>query len=153
MTEPRVLYEDEELIAVNKPAGIATAAGSGIEDDASLHAWVTRHAGARTFIVHRLDRGTSGVMVFARKAEAHRSLSQAFEARQVAKRYLALVEGHMRRTTGEITEPLSTFGSGRVGAEGYAKISDPRQIEPATFVEIMSLLAISASLRYVRCNK
>ena len=60
MSEPRVLYEDEGLVVVDKPAGMATAAGSGIDDDASLYAWVTRHVGRRTFIVHRLDRGTSG---------------------------------------------------------------------------------------------
>ena len=57
MSEPLVLYEDVELVAVDKPAGMATAAGSGIDDDASLHAQVTRYVGARTFIVHRLDRG------------------------------------------------------------------------------------------------
>ena len=51
--EPRVLHEDEGLIAVDKPAGMATAAGGGIDDDASLHAWVTRHVGARTFITQR----------------------------------------------------------------------------------------------------
>ena len=79
-----VLYEDEGLVAVDKPAGMATAAGGGIDDDASLHAWVTRHVGARTYIVHRLDRGTSGVIVFAKTADAHRRLSQAFEGREVA---------------------------------------------------------------------
>ena len=101
VSEPTVLHEDEELVAVDKPAGMATAAGGGIDDDASLHAWVTRHVGARTYIVHRLDRGTSGVIVFAKTADAHRRLSQAFEARAVSKRYLAVVEGHVRRATGD----------------------------------------------------
>ena len=95
-----------ELVAVDKPAGMATAAGGGIDDDASLHAWVTRHVGERTFIVHRLDRGTSGVIVFAKTADEHRRLSQAFESREVGKRYLAVVDGHVRRATGEIADPL-----------------------------------------------
>ena len=88
VSEPTVLHEDEELVVVDKPAGMATAAGGGIDDDASLHAWVTRHVGARTYIVHRLDRGTSGVIVFAKSADAHRRLSQAFESREVAEALL-----------------------------------------------------------------
>jgi RluA family pseudouridine synthase len=125
VSEPRVVYEDESLIVVDKPAGMATAAGGGIDGDASLHGWVTREVGARTFIVHRLDRGTSGLIVFAKTAEAHRRLSQAFERREVTKRYLALVVGHLRRAVGGIAEPLRTFGSGRVGV-------DPKGSEAAT---------------------
>ena len=124
------------LVAVDKPAGMATAAGGGIDDDASLHAWVTRHVEARTFIVHRLDRGTSGVLVFAKAADAHRRLSQAFERREVGKRYLALVDGHVRRATGEIAEPLRAFGSGRVGvdpkgSEALTPLSQLERLEDA----------------------
>jgi RluA family pseudouridine synthase len=114
---PQILHVDAELVAVDKPAGMATAAGGGIEDDASLHAWVSRHVGGRTFIVHRLDRGTSGVIVFARTAEAHRELSRQFEERLVTKRYLALVQGHVEGRSGEINQPLREFGSGRVGVD------------------------------------
>jgi RluA family pseudouridine synthase len=117
MHEPVVLHEDEGLIAVDKPAGMATAAGGGIDDDASLHAWVTRNVGAPTLIVHRLDRGTSGAVVFAKTAEAHRRLSQAFEAREVGKRYLALVDGHLPDSQGRIDQPLRQYGSGRVGVD------------------------------------
>jgi RluA family pseudouridine synthase len=117
MNEPVVLHEDAELIAVDKPAGMATAAGGGIADEASLHAWVSRRVGARTFIVHRLDRGTSGVIVFARTAEAHRRLSQAFEGREVLKRYLAVVDGHLSDRHGRIDQPLREYGSGRVGVD------------------------------------
>jgi len=117
MGDPTVLHDDEELVAVDKPAGLATAAGGGIDQDSSLHGWVTRHVAARTWIVHRLDRGTSGVIVFAKTASVHRRLSQAFEGREVGKRYLAVVDGHVERTTGTIDQPLRAFGSGRVGVD------------------------------------
>jgi tRNA pseudouridine32 synthase/23S rRNA pseudouridine746 synthase len=124
--EPRVLFEDEVLVAVDKPAGVATAAGGGIDDEGSLHAWVTRHVGERTFIVHRLDRGTSGAVVFAKTADTHRRLSQAFESREVAKRYLAVVEGHVPRASGEVAERLRTFGSGRVGVDPEGSPAETR---------------------------
>ena len=105
------------MVAVDKPAGMATAAGSGIDDDASLHAWVTRHVGARTFIVHRLDRGTSGGSSLAKTAEAHRAPVAGVREREVDKRYLAVVDGHVRTATGRSSERLRSFGSGRVGVD------------------------------------
>jgi RluA family pseudouridine synthase len=144
VTEPTILYQDDELIAVDKPARMATAAGGGIDDDASLHAWVTRHVGGRTFIVHRLDRGTSGVIVFARTAAAHRRLSQAFETRAVAKRYLALVEGHLPDRSGRIDQSLRGFGSGRVavdpaGQEAITEWAVREHLRDADLLEVTPL--------------
>ena len=113
----RVLYEDERLIAVAKPAGQAVAPGGGVVATETLQAEVAAHIGARAFLVHRLDRETSGLIVFAKTAEAHRELSRQFEERQVTKRYLALVEGQVEGRSGEIDQPLREFGSGRVGVD------------------------------------
>jgi len=113
----RVLYQDERLIAVAKPSGQAMAAGGGVEMAATLQAAVAAHIGSKAFIVHRLDRETSGVVVFARTAESHRDLSRQFEERLVTKRYLALVDGHVEGRSGEITQALREFGSGRVGVD------------------------------------
>ena len=80
MSGPTVLHEDEDSSRLISRRGWPRLPAAGSMTDASLHAWVTRHIGARTYIVHRLDRGTSGVIVFAKTSEAHRRLSQAFEA-------------------------------------------------------------------------
>ena len=112
-----ILHEDERLIAVAKPAGQTTAPGGGIEPAETLQARVAAHIGGRAYIVHRLDRETSGVIVFAKTAESHRELSQQFESREVTKRYLALVDGHVPGRRGVISDPLREFGSGRVGVD------------------------------------
>ena len=116
-----VLHEDERLVVVDKPAGMATAPGGGIEAGASLQDAVATHIGGKAFIVHRLDRGTSGVIVFAKSADAHRELSRQFEERAVTKRYLALVQGHVRGRRGRIDQPLREFGSGRIGVDSAGR--------------------------------
>ena len=154
MNEPSVLYEDRELIVVDKPAGMATAAGGGIEDDASLHAWVSRHVGGRTFIVHRLDRGTSGAIVFAKTAEAHRRLSQAFESREVGKRYLAVVDGHVARASGEIADPLRAFGSGRVGVDpkGREAVTRYRRLERLQDADLLEVEPLTGRRHQIRVH-
>lgn len=88
-----LLHEDAELIAVAKPPGIPVIPARGEAPEDSLHARLERERGERLWIVHRIDRDTSGVVVFARTAEAHRDLSMAFEHRGVAKVYVAFAAG------------------------------------------------------------
>jgi tRNA pseudouridine32 synthase/23S rRNA pseudouridine746 synthase len=86
-----VLHEDRDLLVVNKPAGRLVIPGRGggepslVEELSALH--------GRLWVVHRLDRGTTGVLVFARSAHAHRALNLAFDRGEPRKRYLALVVG------------------------------------------------------------
>jgi len=98
-----VLYEDDALIAIDKPAGLTVHPGAGRSTGTLVHRLIARYpeiAGVggpgRPGIVHRLDRGTSGVMVVARTPSAYQHLSRAFAARQIEKRYLAICHGVMR---------------------------------------------------------
>ncbi len=91
----QILHEDDALIVINKDAGLPTAPG-GWNTDSSPPENTTdllRHQFGRIWIVHRLDKGTSGVLVFARQADVHRALSQQFESHQVHKVYHALTCG------------------------------------------------------------
>jgi tRNA pseudouridine32 synthase/23S rRNA pseudouridine746 synthase len=88
-----VLFEDEAIVAVDKPAGALVIRGREGAREPSLVDRLIRLRGERLYVVHRLDRGTSGVLLLARSAAAHRSLSMAFEAGKVEKRYFALVSG------------------------------------------------------------
>lgn len=87
-----VVHRDDDLIVVDKPAGLLSVPGRGPEKADCVVARVQRHLGP-VGVVHRLDMGTSGLLVLARTAPAQRALSMAFAARQVHKRYVAVVAG------------------------------------------------------------
>jgi 23S rRNA pseudouridine1911/1915/1917 synthase len=100
-------YEDEHLLVVDKPAGIAMHPGAGTTAGTLAAQLVTLGAGGgedpdRPGIVHRLDRDTSGLLVVARSEEVFSALQDAVRRRDVERRYLALVKGHPRSRTGRI---------------------------------------------------
>ena len=102
---PPILYRDDRLIVLDKPAGLLSVPGIGPEKADCLAARVqAAHPGAR--IVHRLDRDTSGVIVMARDAEAHRALSIQFQDRIVDKTYVGVVAGAVAGADGEIDLPI-----------------------------------------------
>jgi len=88
----QTLYKDEHIIVINKPAGLPVLP-DGWEKDAPYLVKMLEEEHGKVFIVHRLDKTTSGVMVFARTAEAHRALNIQFEDREAEKVYHAIVEG------------------------------------------------------------
>jgi RluA family pseudouridine synthase len=117
---PPIVFEDAHLLVLDKPAGLPVIRERrrAPSEDRSLLAVLTARFGAGgIFVVHRLDRDTSGVIVFAKDAPTHRRLSIAFERRQVEKRYVAAVQGHLDRDAGTIDAPLREFGSGRVAVD------------------------------------
>ncbi len=125
------LYEDDDILAVNKPEGLV-AVPERRRLDQSLFEMLCAERGEKLYIVHRIDRETSGVIVFARNAEAHRQLNRQFETRSVAKVYLALVHGVIGDDQGEIDKPLRQFGSGRVAVDaqrGKASLTEFRVLE------------------------
>lgn len=109
-----ILYEDDNVIAVNKPAGLVVHAGAGMHSGTLVNA-LLHHFGAlsnvggelRPGIVHRIDRYTSGVLLVARNDDAHRALAGQFAGRTVEKTYVALVHGVVRPDTGRIATPIT----------------------------------------------
>ena len=108
-----ILFEDEDLVVINKPAGLVVHPGAGHRQhtlvNALLHHCLTLSGiggKERPGIVHRLDKETSGCLVIAKNDQAHRRLSIQFAARTVEKIYLALVTGKLRKTAGVIEERI-----------------------------------------------
>ncbi len=109
-----VLYEDGDLVAINKPAGMVVHPAHGNETgtlvNAALARWpeMRRVTGEeRAGVVHRLDKDTSGVLVMAKTSAALKSLQAQFKARTTAKRYIALVEGVPPSSRGIIEAPIA----------------------------------------------
>jgi len=109
-----ILYEDDWLIVLNKPAGMVVHPGAGNEHGTMVSA-LLHHCGSlsqvggveRPGIVHRLDKETSGCLVVAKNDAAHQSLSEQFAGREVRKTYLALVAGAPRYRTGVVNAPIA----------------------------------------------
>jgi 23S rRNA pseudouridine1911/1915/1917 synthase len=104
-----IVYEDDDLVVVDKPAGMVVHPGAGIESGTLAGALVYHFnelSGAagrvRPGIVHRIDKETSGLLVVAKNDAAHEKLSDQFRDRQILKMYVALVYGHLSRERGEI---------------------------------------------------
>lgn len=102
----QILYQDKDLLVVNKPSGLLTNPGRALELSDSVLSRVKREF-PTALLVHRLDLGTSGVVVFALRRKAERELKRQFAERLVKKRYLAVVAGVMSAEPGEINLPLS----------------------------------------------
>jgi len=108
----QILYEDSALLVVNKPAGLSTLPDGYDPNLPHVKSILEQQAG-KLWVVHRLDKETSGVLLFARSAEAHRSLNTQFERHQVLKRYHALVRGDPVWQERSINLPLQPNGDRR----------------------------------------
>jgi len=108
-----VLYQDEDLMVIDKPADLVVHPGAGNERGTLVHALIGLEGGLssvggpkRPGIVHRLDRGTSGLMIVARSDRAHLALAEQFRGREVEKVYHALVWGRMKDRSGTVNLPI-----------------------------------------------
>ena len=109
-----ILYEDADVVAVDKPAGTVVHAGAGVHSGTLVNALLHRFGALsavggemRPGIVHRLDRYTSGVILVAKNDAAHRKLAAQFSGRQVEKVYLALVHGAVKQESGSVDRPIA----------------------------------------------
>ena len=148
-----ILYRDEHLVAVDKPAGLLVHR-SPIAADAEdfLVQRLRRTLGQRVYTAHRLDRPTSGVMVFGLTPEAGTALSLRFERREVHKRYLAVVRG-WTDDTGEIDYALADAkgGNARAAVTRYrtiARVELPFAVGPYATSRYSLLLAEPFGGRY-----
>jgi tRNA pseudouridine32 synthase/23S rRNA pseudouridine746 synthase len=100
-----LIYQDDALLIVNKPAGLLAVPGRGADKQDCLSARLLADF-PDSLVVHRLDMATSGLMVFARGMAMQRRLSQMFREREVSKRYIAVVSGKLELEADEIALPL-----------------------------------------------
>jgi 23S rRNA pseudouridine1911/1915/1917 synthase len=146
-----VLYEDADVIAIDKPAGMVVHTGAGQHSGTLVNAVLHRFgklssvAGdLRPGIVHRLDRFTSGVILIARNDAAHRNLAEQFASRQVEKIYVALVHGRLKNDQGRVTTPIARDPVRRVrmtarlaqGRQAITSYQVLKRFDRLTFLEV-----------------
>jgi 23S rRNA-/tRNA-specific pseudouridylate synthase len=150
MTEPLpcpTLLSTDEVLVVDKPPGVTVVPGRGAATGDCLWRALERAHGVRLWVVHRLDRDTSGVLVFARTAEAHRALSMAFEERRTEKRYLAAAIGTLLPARTTIASDLAPAAG---GGTRLALPSEPERMKATTGVRRFAACPLEgASLQWV----
>jgi len=140
-----VLHVDAALLAIDKPAGLLVIPGRGSPEPTVLDAAQAQHG--RLWVVHRLDRGTSGVLLFARDAATHAALNAAFDSRRVNKRYLAVVAGEPPDEQ-RIDVPIAAARRGRMRA---GRPDDAGAKSAATFVRVLERFAGPPAMTLVEC--
>ncbi len=105
MLKPDIFFETDDLLAVNKPSGLLTLPDRFDAELDSLKGILNKKYG-QIFVVHRLDKDTSGLIIFAKTAEAHQFYSRLFEGRKVEKIYVGLVQGILPEDEGSFDQPI-----------------------------------------------
>jgi len=127
------LYEDEDILVVNKPAGLIVIPDRYNAEIPSLVRILEAKAGEKIWVVHRLDRDTSGVICFAKNEKAHRYLSILFQERDVNKFYAGLVNGIVVPAEGRIESPIAEHPAGNgkmiVARKGKMAVTDYKVVE------------------------
>lgn len=160
-----VIWADERLVVIAKPAGISLATRRAESDAAVLRLIAALPEAERAcyalgddplWLVHRLDIGTSGLVLVARDAETHRELAQALSQRRIAKTYLALVWGRPRPATGEWNEPLGPDRLDRrrmcVDPAGRPARSAYRVIAKASYASVVALVPHTGRTHQLRVH-
>jgi 23S rRNA pseudouridine1911/1915/1917 synthase len=163
----RLIFEDEEILVVDKPPGLLTIATERERERTAyrlLADYVGAHGGASTrrgaprlFIVHRLDRETSGLLVFAKSPAAKRWLQHQFEARHVERRYVAVVEGAVREGEGTLRSRLREDRSLRVRpsrdhAQGLEAITRYRVLDRGPASTLLELSLVTGRRGQIRAQ-
>jgi 23S rRNA pseudouridine1911/1915/1917 synthase len=159
----KFLHVDEDIIVLSKPAALVVHPAAGTHDPTLVHALLFHFpdlaelGGDRPGIVHRLDRGTSGVMVVARTARAREALAEQFMARTVFKGYLTVVLGSRRQEEGCIERPIQRHPTDRkrfssIEPGGRPAVTLWRTLASGEFVSLLSVRILTGRTHQIRVH-
>jgi 23S rRNA pseudouridine1911/1915/1917 synthase len=141
---PEILYQDDDIIIANKPSGVAVIPERFDTGKIDFKQILEKQLGISLMTVHRIDRDTSGVILFAKHAEAHKLFNTMFEEREIGKEYLTFVLGKVNGKTGVIDSPIATHPSknGRMvvhpkGKAAHTEFEVLEQFKHAAFLKVV----------------
>lgn len=152
--DDHIIHEDEQIVAINKPSGVLTIPDREGKEE-SLKQMLAKKYGS-IFVVHRIDRDTSGLVVFAKNEEMHKHLSQQFESRETRKIYNGLVLGVPPNTSGTIDEPIAEHPSKKglmtVWRKGKESITNYEVLDSFRFYSWMQFHILTGRTHQIRVH-
>lgn len=150
----KLLFSDEDILVIDKPGGLRTIP-DGYDRELPCARDMLSEQFGKVWVVHRLDKDTSGILVFARNEEAHRSLNEQFEHRQIHKEYQAVVYGSPMWDQKNITTPLRkngdrnhrTIADDQKGKKAFSRVEVITKNEQNTFLSIIIKSGITHQIR------
>ena len=150
-----IIFEDEHIVILNKPPGMLTLSDRYAPDKPSLHGFLIQKFG-EIFTVHRLDKETSGIILFAKTAKAHREFSMMFEHRNIQKFYLTLLEGQLYQEIIEVDKAIAPSKTQKnkmvVNARGKASKSIFRTKEAFKKFTLVEVEILSGRTHQIRVH-
>lgn len=153
--EDIILFENDDFIAVNKPSGLLTIPDRHDNELASLSGLLKKKY-EHIYTVHRLDRDTSGLILFAKNEETHKFLSQLFESRGVQKFYLGIINGELPQQQGSIDQPIMDHpvqkGKMVTNAKGRPSLTDYEVLENFSLYSLVKLQLHTGRTHQIRVH-
>lgn len=151
---PKIIFETDSFVAVDKPSGLLTIPDRE-QSEISLKAILTKKYG-NIFTVHRLDKDTSGLLIFAKNETAHQYYSRLFEERKVDKYYLGIVHGQPQPESGLIDAPIAEHltqkGLMCVHRNGKASTTGYETLEAGKFFSLVSFRLFTGRTHQIRVH-
>ena len=151
-----VLYEDSNILVINKPSGLAVHGGSGINIGVIESLRISRTDLKYLELIHRIDKNTSGILMIAKKRSFLRSIQEQFRTKNIKKTYVALVKGNWDRSKKIVNKPLykneinSVVKVDPMGKKSITRVKVIKEFENATFIEASPITGRTHQIR-VHC--